>query len=163
MKIVKNKRAFLLGEETLKVIIAVICIAFLIYLLVAIYFNVTGEQKLKEADASIQNLVVPEVERINSGGEYSSEGILIPNPSEWLLFSYVGEEPKPNSCLDENCFCICERTLLEFFDWQLKRCEDKGVCINIPNLAKFETIRIEKTGVQILIQKVNEQIQITKK
>ena len=159
----KNKKGFLLGEETLKVVIAVICIAFLVYLLVAIYFSLTGEQKLKEAESTINNLVAPEIGRVNSEGEPNLQGILLPNPAEWFIFSYIGEEPKPNSCIEQNCLCICERVALDFFNWQIKKCDDKGVCINVDNLAKFEMIKIEKAGVQISIEKINEQIQIGKK
>lgn len=158
----KNRKGFLLGEETLKIVIAVICIVFLIYLLVAVYFNVTGEQKVKEADASMKSLLVPEIERINDGGAYNSQGILIPNPSDWSIFSFVGEEKKPNSCMGENCICICENAFPDLFDWQIKRCDKKGVCNSIVNLAKFEKIKIGKTGVQISIQKINEQIQVQK-
>ncbi len=158
-----NKRGFLLGEETLKVVIAVICIAFLVYLLVAVYFSLTGEQKIKEAESTINNLVAPEIERVNRDGEPNSQGILLPNPAEWFIFSYIGDEPKPNSCIEQNCLCICERVVLDFFNWQIKKCDDKGICINVNNLAKFEMIKIEKAGVQISIEKINEQIQIQKK
>jgi hypothetical protein len=159
----KNKKGFLLGEETLKVVIAVICIAFLVYLLVAVYFSVTGNQKMKEAGASINNLISTEIERINNGGTSNTEGILIPNPSDWYIFSFVGDDKKPNSCIEQNCLCICEESFPDMFDWQLKRCDDKGICINVANLEKFERIKIDKAGVQLSIQKVNDKLEIKQK
>jgi hypothetical protein len=157
-----NKKGFLLGEETLKIVIAVICIAFLIYLLVAVYFSMTGEENKRLSEAVLTDKIIPEINRIDGGGEYSVTGVHVPNPSDWTIFSFVGEDKKPNSCVEKDCICICENAFPDWFDWQIKRCDDKGVCKIISNLAKFEKIKIEKSGVQISIQKVNDEIQIGK-
>ena len=161
----RNQRGFLLGEETLKIVIAVICIVFLIYLLVAVYFNTTGQEKLKQAESILKgdNGIVIEMNRVNSGGEYDPQGFHVPNPPGWFIFSFIGEDKKPNSCIGKNCICICEEAFPDLFDWQLKRCDEKGTCANIENLAKFAKIKIEKNGINILIQKVNEQIEIKRK
>ena len=45
----KNKRGFLLAEETLKIIIAVICIVFLVYILVAVYNSHSADKKIEQA------------------------------------------------------------------------------------------------------------------
>lgn len=158
-----NKRGFLLGEETLKIVIAVICIIFLIYILVALYFSITGEQNLKFAENNMKNLISPEINRIDSGGNYSEQGILIPNPADWTIFSFIGNDQKPNSCVQQNCICICETAFPDLFDWQIKRCDEKGSCSVISNLKKFDKIKIEKAGTAILIQKINGQIEIKKK
>lgn len=157
-----DKRGFLLGEETLKIVIAVICVVFLIYLLVAVYFNVTGQEKLKQAESSMTTLIKTEIIRLNTEGNYSGQGRLVPNPSGWFIFSFVGEEKKPNSCAGQNCICICEEAFPDLFDWQLKRCDEKGTCYNAENLKKSEKIKIEKNGVDVLIQKINGQIEIKK-
>ncbi len=162
MKKMKDKRGFLLGEETLKMVIAVICIGFLIYLLVAVYFNVTGEQKLKEAVASLNDKLLPEINKIISETEFSNAEVHIPNPADWIILSFVGEEEKPNSCVGQNCICICEEVFPDLFDWQINRCDKKGVCSNLANLEKFDRIKITKTGVKVLIKEMNGQIQIAK-
>lgn len=158
----KNKRGFLLGEETLKVLIAVICIAFLVYLLVAVYLSVTGAEKVKQASESLKDKIAPEINRINGGETFSEQGIHVPNPSDWYIFSFIGEDKKPNLCLEQNCICLCENAFPDWFDWQIKKCDEKGSCAIVSNLEKFEKIKIEKAGVQISIQKINEQMQIGK-
>jgi len=163
----KDKNGFLLGEETLKIIIAVICILFLVYLLVALYFSVTGAQKTKEAAMSM-NLISNEAKRIDANGLYNEQGILIPNPSDWYIFSFTGNEKKPSSCVSENCVCICKNILIDNIpliasNRQAKACDDNGACAVIVNLKEFQKIKIEKNGVWILINKINEQIEITRK
>jgi len=163
---IKNKEATtLLPEEVLKIVIAVICIGFLVFLLVALYFSLTGEQNKKYAEAS-KLLISNEIIRINTGEAYNSQGIPVPNPSGWHIFGFAGGELKPNLCAGTNCFCICEDVVLNVFDWQkrqLKKCDDKGSCFVVSNLKKFDKIKIEKGGTAILIEKLNGEIQITKK
>lgn len=159
----KNKKGFLLSEETLKIVIAVISISFLIYLLTALYFSMTGEQKSKEAEESMRDVLLKEVNRINLGGEFNIQGIYLPNPSGWYIFNFVGENKKPNLCTEQNCLCICEKVFVEILDRQIKQCDKKGSCIITPNLNSFEKIKIEKNGVWILVQKVNEYLEIKRK
>jgi len=165
----KNKKGNLLPEEVLKIVVAVICIGFLIFLLVSLYFSLTGGQKKKEAEASM-NLISKEIIRIDNDGEYNSQGFPVPNPSGWYIFSFTEGEIKPNLCAGENCICICENVWLNqnlpFNNWQkrqVERCDDKGSCTVVSNLKKFDKIKIEKGGIAILIGKINSEIQITKK
>lgn len=159
----KNKRGFLLGEETVKIVIAVVCIIFLIALLVSIYFSVSGNQQAKTAKASMENVVIPEIKKINSGGEVEAAGTFIPNPSGWALFSFTEGDKKPNLCAGENCVCICQDIFVKVFDRQINVCDSKGTCYVSSNLKKFDKIRIEKSGTFILVQKINEFIYISKK
>ncbi len=162
-KIYTDKRGFLLGEETLKIIIAVICIGFLVYLMVAIYFSVSDGQKSKEAEASMINVITTEITRINNGGEYNPQGVQVPNPSGWYIFDFVGNVKKPNQCTEQNCMCICRRILVDIFDRQIKKCDEMGSCAVIANLNGFEKIKIEKDGVFIFVRKLNGNIEISKK
>jgi len=152
----------LLPETVLKLLIAVICLGFLIYLIAAIYFTLTSAPKIKEAEAST-NLILEEINKVNTEGEFNDSGLLIPNPSSWFIFSFVEGELKPNSCIDENCICICEEAFPNLFDWQVKRCDEKGSCVGISNIKKFERIKIENNGVWILINKLNEQVEVKEK
>jgi len=159
----KDKRGFLLGEETLKIIIAVIGIVFLVFLLTSVYFNLTGAQDKKYADASLNNILVKEVARVNSGAEINPAGIQIPNPAGWDLLSFVQGDKKPNSCTEQNCICLCQDIKIDVFDRQIKNCDDKGVCSVIPTLKKFDKITIGNGGTWISVQKINDEIVIAKK
>lgn len=126
----KDKRGFLLAEETLKIIIAVICIVFLGYLLVAIYNSKTSDKKMEDARD-----VLSRIESItNSIKEGDTQSQDIANPSGWHLYSFV-EQEKPNSCLNTNCLCICEKPLIEKFKSLAKKCDEKGACLVVPKLA----------------------------
>ena len=161
-----NKKATLLMEEVLKIIVAVICLGFLIFLLISLYFAATGAQNKKEAEESMKDVLSKEIESINSGGEFKEQGIRIPNPSSWYIFSFVGEENKPNLCTSQNCVCICENVRVNLFNWQkrqVERCDDKGSCVVVSNLKKFEKIKIENSGTALFVRKVNDEIEITRK
>jgi len=126
----KNKKAFLLAEETLKIIIAVICILFLVYILIAIYNSQTANKKIEEAKDSL--------ERIGTIASSLQEGEMenqdIPNPKGWHLYSFL-EQQKPNSCLNQNCLCICSDVVIEQIRSQAKKCDKYGACLVIENLA----------------------------
>lgn len=151
-----------MGEETLKIIIAVIGIVFLVFLLTSVYFNLTGAQDQKYAEGSMNNIFVKEVARINAGEEVNQQGIQIPNPAGWYLFSFT-DDKKPNLCSGQNCACICKNILINVFDRQLKECDGKGVCSVIPNLKSFDKIKIENSGTFISVQKINGEIVIARK
>ena len=82
-----NKRGFLLGEETLKIVIAVICIGFLVYFLFSIYYN-SKDKNFELAEASVQKIV----DEADSGGIE----VIIYNPEEWYILNY------------QNSLCICK-------------------------------------------------------
>lgn len=127
----KNKKGFLLASETLKIIIAVICIAFLIYFLSLLYLSKTDAQKREDAESSL-NRVVDIVNALDMG---NSEIQGIGKPKGWHIYSFVSDT-KPNSCAGENCLCICGKALdiKGVFDRQPKKCDTDGVCIGIRGL-----------------------------
>lgn len=129
----KNKKGFLLAEETLKIIIAVICIIFLIYLLIAVYNSSTSEKKLEQAKDSLSRLEVI----ISSLVEGGSERQDVPQPVGWHVYSFVGDE-KPNSCLNEKCVCICAKSQIELLRSQAAKCDKTGECLIVENLAMDE-------------------------
>ena len=161
----RNRRGELLTEETLKIVIAVICIIFLVILVTSIYFALSGSQDAKYAEAS-KTLISNEITRVNNGGIPSPSGLLVPNPSGWSIFSFVSNDPKPNLCTGENCLCICERLAIGIVNVDSRiaqKCDDKGTCIVIPTLEKFGEIKIENAGTFISVQKINNAITIAKK
>jgi len=143
-KFSKNKKGMLLASETLKIILAVISIGFLVYLLAAIYFNSGDTKKLEQAEGTMERIenILERFDESNFSGENVNEI----NPSGWKVFAFVEDETKPNSCSGENCLCICENVVLDYLDRQVKRCDDLGVCTIIPNLMEFEDIKIGKAS-----------------
>jgi hypothetical protein len=143
--LIKDKNGFLLGEETLKILIAVICLIFLISILIAVYNSNTSAKKVEEAKA-----ILSRVETIISSLE---EGAIekqdVPNPKGWHLYSFIREE-KPNSCLNNNCLCICDNVLIGAISSQAKKCDNKGACLTIFNLETSE-LDLEITGTDPLL------------
>ena len=152
-----NRKGFLLASETLKIIIAVICIGFLVYFLVHLYMTNVGARELGEAEASLKEgngalLVI--IEGLGSGDV--REDYLIPNPAGWWLIGFVGDEVKPNLCAGGNCLCLCKKKLDRDLPWNKNRqaatCDKTGVCGVVENLGNLEKIQIGKSGTHVDIR-----------
>lgn len=133
-----NNKGFLLAEETLKIIIALISITFLVYFLVALYTSNADDKNLEFAESSLNYIV----EEIDAG----SNEIEIYNPDDWVLISWPYRGIVPNSCSNvgwNNCLCICkDLSIANYFvsvlPWSKsaienlkERCDKKGVCKQI--------------------------------
>ncbi len=123
-----DKRGFLLAEETLKIILAVIAIGFLAYLLFSIYSARKEARDLELAKESLEYLV----QEINLGA--TEVDIYNPANSWWYLVSWPISGEKPLYCENigwEKCLCICkfsvaqETTPSKFSSL----CDDVGVCM----------------------------------
>lgn len=137
----KQKKGFLLAEETLKIIIAVLCIGFLAYLLFSIYNNNNNTKNLDFAKSTLNSIF----EAIN-GGRASVD---IYNPSGWYLDVWpqtvksgglpilgIGAKTEtgamPLSCSNvgwKSCICICNQNTQD-------GCDNNGVCLN--NTGNFD-------------------------
>ena len=153
----------LLASETLKIVIAVICIGFLVYFLVNLYFTNSGNKKVVEATASVEKLTGV-ISIVNQNGIEQEDHIQ--NPDGWRLMGFAGEETKPNSCAGKNCICICKNIrmddILIVVDRQAKTCNEKGACGIVENLKGFNKIKIgDETFV--IIRKLNGLIEVSKK
>lgn len=164
-----NKKGMLLAEETLKMVIAVIVIIFLVYFLVSLYFGNSkdntlkkSEQLLIKSDQSIKNVI----ENLKEG---ESKSLILEQISDWSgdnwhLFSFTQQE-KPNACAGENCLCICDDVLggdSFSFVKQANECNKNGVCAIVSDL-KNEEINIELQkdfSTEILISKQNNEVSI---
>ena len=141
-KIRMNRKANMLTEHTLKVIIAVMSLLLLLYLLFSLYSNFTGKQNFKRAEATLENLNEKMIDAQNTGEKQS---IPLLEPNGWVLVSYgVGE--KPDKCTD-NCICLCEdvgfRDRLKFLAGidQVEKCNIRGECKNFKE--KINEFKIE--------------------
>lgn len=137
----------LLASETLKMVLAIISLGFLIYLLSAIYFANVNDKKLIEANAVIDR--ISNITEHSFLPEFTSEKVTDLTPTGWYIFSFT-EEIKPNSCADFNCLCICDEVISEFGGFfgerQMAECDDDGICLIIQNLMEFEEIEIREAS-----------------
>ena len=151
----KNTRGFLLAEETLKIVIAVICIGFLVYFLTALYMSNKDSKDLELAKASLKHLV----DEINDGREI----VEIYNPSSfdkfpggWILISFPISGAIPNSCSNlgwENCICICNEDATTIKDTGLAEdCDNNGICLEESFIVKNKKIKLENPPVVLEIQ-----------
>ena len=175
MKIIeKQKKGFLLAEETLKLILAVIAIVFLAYLLFSLYRANRDAKDLNLAKESLAFLF----QEINT----QKTEVDIYNPDGWVILSwpYQDEEKRPKSCSNlgwGSCICIVDDlnlgnqllSTLPFTtnvrDKFLKKTDEKGTCIeNIKNLIvkkegdQQQPILIENPPVKLIIDYQNKKI-----
>lgn len=109
----KNKRGFLLAEETVKIVIALICIVFLAYLLFSIYNANVEKKEMEFARASLKSIIEnmnaksPEVEIFNPvSPSYEKAFYLV----SWSSIN----GPVPTLCENigwNNCLCICKNKI----------------------------------------------------
>ncbi|MBU2053230.1 MAG: hypothetical protein KJ721_03230 [Nanoarchaeota archaeon] len=138
----KNRRGFLLAEEILKIVIALITISFLIYFLVSLYASYSTNKKLELAKASLEHLI--------SEAEAGATEVEIYNPLGWWLYSWVAYD-LPNSCSNlgwVKCLCACPEKSRK---GPIEECSSYGVCLQ----SKFELVedvQIKKPSVKLKIQ-----------
>lgn len=100
-----NRKGLLLGEETLKIIIALVCIVFLIYLLASLYYNSVRDKDADLAKSSAEYIA----DEINSG----ATEIIIYNPEGWAIVRWK-----------DNSICICKSP---------SECDPDDTCAKIKN------------------------------
>lgn len=159
----KGKRGFLLAEETLKIILALISISFLIYFLTALYFTSQNSKGLEQAEASLEFLIKEindgrdEVEIYNPSPSFNTLGIF----RGWKITSWSSNE-MPNQCFNlawDNCLCICKTDLLED---DKEECDEEGICLESPKTINSDVIKIDEIPLKLSI-KYGDGILITKK
>ena len=127
----KNKKGFLLAEETLKIIIAVIAIGFLVYFLVSLYFSAKASKETEQSEETL-NFILSEA----AAGR---AGVDVYNPKNWWILFKDGE------------LCICE-------DNNAESCEDKGICLNNNGFSLESPIKIENPPITLNIGQTNKKI-----
>lgn len=141
----RNKKADILPEETLKIILAVIGIGLLILLAVLLYGIFSKRQDVVQAETNM-NYIMSIINRMGDGMDKTggagtkTETYVLLNPSGWGVFAWpIGaEEEKPNACLNwEKCICFCEinwfskMPLVDKMASYLKSCNQLSVCREI--------------------------------
>ncbi len=122
---IKNKRAEgFLESETLKIVLAVLCIALLLYLGVKLYGLFIKKTASEQASESLNQIM----EKINGMKEGESSSFLITSPKGWSIMS------------SEEQLCICTFGQLGASDFRSEKredafriCSESGFCAKIKN------------------------------
>jgi hypothetical protein len=125
-----DKKGFLLAEETLKIILAVIAIGFLAFLLFSLYNANKTAKDLELAEESLDFLI----QEIGN----QREEVDIYNPKGWIISSWSSGQ-LPQSCSNlawSNCICICKNNILR--SSELNECNIAGACLDNSQGFSFE-------------------------
>ena len=163
---VKNKRGMLLASQVLKIVLAVLGIALLVYLLFALYNAGSNSADLKKAKSAIDK-ISGELLLVRANNAYIGN-VSDMTPNSWSLFSFV-QGTKPNICSGQSCLCICDEVytvwgLLK--DRQQKECDKSGACLVVSDLQEFNEIPIQESNgffTSIEIKKSGNWIKVSKK
>lgn len=134
-----DKKGFLLGEFSLKTIIAVICVLFLAFLLASIYGTFSGKTKEEHARADLKKIS----EMINAViASKKPENFIFTEPKGWII-KFFSQGEGPTSCLNNACVCLCEKK--SWFSWnsQVEKCYKADICSSVPgNFLMREDVEI---------------------
>lgn len=161
MKIInKQKKGFLLAEETLKIILAVIAISFLAYFLFSLYRANNDAKNLDLAKESLNFLF----REINT----QKTEVDIYNPEGWSILSWPFEDKRPLSCSNlgwNSCICFCKNPWIKTSGNYLDNCEDttKSICkesslIVMRSAEKQLPINIDNPPIKLIIDYQNKKI-----
>ncbi len=170
-----NKRGFLLGEFTLKVIVAVLCIIVLAVLLFKLYGMFSNKTEVEKAG----NTVDAVLERAQEAKLKGSADYVLLEPKNWILLYYPTGTPK--ACQGAKCLCLCKdggiwdrikdcklsfnectNSLGDILQKQLVSCDSDGACRKTDkNIEINGGIKIE-TATGIILSTKGDSITITK-
>jgi len=119
----RGKKGFLLGEYTLKIILAVLGIVLLLYVLFSLYTTFSGKRDLEKARASLDYMADFEM---NLAKESGKTEFPIQIPRGWIILTYYDTEKGGLQCRGVYCLCICPEK--GWFSEQEEQCVSKGVC-----------------------------------
>jgi len=153
----KSKRGFLLGEFTLKTIIAVMSLVLLLYLLFSFYSSFTTNKNILAAQGVLDKIEEGKV--VVGGGEEFIYSLI--TPKNWIIGSY--EDIFVGNCIGK-CLCVCkeEGGFLWWSKSQIQRCSnpETGLCLNSEvtlesalNIGEGIDIEIKQKGDEYVLEK----------
>ncbi len=128
----RRKGFLFLGEKTVEMVIAVLCIVVLIYLGVRIYTTSTSTGNLEKAQNNIDKIGLALGEAKKSG--FSTVFVL--QPTDWVIISwpYKFYGDKPNKCKATYCICICDalnsQVSASSDESFVNKCNANGICFD---------------------------------
>jgi len=133
----QDKKGFLLAEQVVKIVIALIALGFLVYFLSSLYFSKIALEKQKKAQSILSTGGDTLQKHITSLSAGAQDTFLLISPTGWYLFSFTGDKEKPRACEKKNCLCICDN-VADIWGRQLKYCNEQGSCIIVEDLKEYE-------------------------
>ena len=161
-----------MGEETLKLVIAVIAIGFLVYLLFSLYFSVRDSEDLELAKETL-NFLMSEIKA-------GRTNVDIYNPKDWMITVWphdvtragiITEKEFPKDCSSiglKSCICFCKFSKSKptiTTDLTAEECDDVGICYDNKGFSIEEdehigggknTIEIRNLPVRLYIDHTNK-------
>lgn len=148
-----NKKAILM-EETLKIIIAVVCIIALLYLAFSMYGIFTQKKAIEQARATISN-VIDKAAVLKDGESFL---YLVESPKKYYLavFNRESTPRMPSQCLKEaTCLCMCEEESVE-------DCDASRTCKDSPTmLAKNAEIYTKEIPLGVYLRNIGGVVELT--
>lgn len=139
-----NKRGFFLAEETMKIILAVICLGFLLFVLGKMYYSYTLDKEVQQAkdtlarvEKEINSMKGDDERKIVIYGPVLKEKLInfLKQVDWWMLVSFSSGD-KPKFCTEKewnNCLCICKNSLFEGVPVAGKstkeKCDETDLCV----------------------------------
>jgi len=122
---IKNKKAMLLPEETLKIIIAALSIIVLMILAYKLYGMFILKTDIEQARATLKDIIGI----IENPEKAEERDYLIASPKEWFLISFE----------DKGELCICPE-----MDFEV--CQKQGTCESVEDIRIDKNCDIQKEG-----------------
>lgn len=140
-----NKKGDLLPEETAKIVIAVVCIMFLIILAFVLYNLFTSKARIEQARAELAG-IDQKMSEIDVG---ESKSQIILSPAGFIITSWPAKSGMlPKYCSDrlwDNCLCFCEYTKKENDYFGKKAIEKSSLGIIQAAMKFYEVLDITST------------------
>ena len=134
MQIIKDKKGFLLGEYTLKVIIAVLSLCLLLYLLASFYSSYQTDKDVNLAKASLKD--ISEKMSLAMENNIVQKSVLL-SPVGAEIKAYQKGQQRPTQCFD-NCVCLnfktgifSKETVCENFDFPVLIKQDMELPVDV--------------------------------
>lgn len=152
MKLLKNKKAdfSFLGNNTLNIIISVLCIIILIVLGVKVFSLIQDKTDIESAESNLNNFISEFKFFIEDSQEQEREFLFL-GPENWWISFYNAFEYAPDSCENYDfCACICKNK-----DESACDKSNKGICTNLKYkwLGEEKKYKINKIPYSINLKK----------
>lgn len=141
-------------EESMKTLLAVICIGFLIFILGKMAYTYFNDKELEQAKDSLSK-IEKDISNMNDGESleaviYSpSPGVIAGTWDYWVLIGFDGGAlPKPCSSKGwKTCLCMCKNSWMGNY---AEKCLDVGTCVS-PGGKSVSSGKVEISKVPIFI------------
>lgn len=153
-----GRRGFILGEFTLKTVIAVLCILLLVLLLVNLYATFSQKTKIEQAAGSVKKLL----EGATIATQTGTYRYVLTEPKGWAVIFYDKGLGSAAFC-GEQCLCICKQPKFYNFKSQLDFCASAGSCANSAGKLHVPAKIVIDGPTEIVLTKEDTLIVLTKK